>query len=111
MIEISKLLGTILGTIEVCKDFAKNSVFRLFHEHIGHPDGTQVVPKISKLENMMFKLSNALSDVLIRLLETDSEKVEISQISKFSFVGQNFQKLKSANSGRKIISQVYFWAH
>ena len=81
MIEISKYLGTILstmGTIEVCKDFAKNSVFRLFHEHIGHPDGTQVVPKISKLENMMFKLSNALSDVLIRLLEPDSEKVEIS---------------------------------
>ena len=77
MIEISKFLGT-MGTIEVCKDFAKNSVFRLFHEHVGHPDGTQVVPKISKLENMMFKLSNALSDVLIRLLEPDSEKVEIS---------------------------------
>ena len=51
MIEISKLLGTILGTtgtIEVGKDFAKNRVFCLFHEHVDHPDGTQVVPKISK---------------------------------------------------------------
>ena len=108
MIEISKFLGTILGTmgtIEVCKDFAKNSIFRLFHEHV---DGTQVVPRISKSKNMMFKLSNALSDVLIRLLEPDSEKVEISQISKFSFVGQNFQKLESADIGRKIICRVYF---
>ena len=104
---ISKFLGT-MGTIGVCKDFAKNSVFHLFHEHVGHPDGTQVVSKISKLENMMFKLSNALSDVLIRLLEPDSEKVEISHISKFSFVGQNFQKSKSADSDRKIISRVYF---
>ena len=108
MIEISKFLGTILGTIEVCKDFAKNSVFHVFHEHVGHPNGTQVVPQISKLENMMFKLSNALSDVLIRLLEPDSEKVESSKISKFSFVGQNFQNLKLADSGRKIISRVYF---
>ena len=49
MIEISKFLGTILGTmstIEVGKDFAKNMVFCLFHEHVDHPDGTQVVPKI-----------------------------------------------------------------
>ena len=79
MIEISKFLGTILGTmgtIEVCKDFAKNSVFCLFHEHVGHPDGP--VPKISNLENIMFKFSNALSDIPIRLLEPESENVEIS---------------------------------
>ena len=44
---------------------------------------------------MIFKLSNALSDVLIRLLDPDSENVEISKISKFSFVGQNSQNSKS----------------
>ena len=75
MIEISKLLGT-MGTIEVGKDFAKNSVFRMFHEHIGHPDGTQVVPKISKSKNMMFELSKTLSNVLIRLLKPDFEEIE-----------------------------------
>ena len=81
MIEISKLLGAILGTmgtIEAHKDFVKIWIFYIFHVDVGHPDGTQVVPRISKSKNMMFKLSNALSDVLIRLLEPDSEKVEIS---------------------------------
>ena len=107
MIEISKLLGTILGTmgtIEVCKDFVKIGIFYIFHVYVGHPDGTQVVPRICKSKNMMFKLSNALSDVSIRLLEPDSENVEISKISKFSFVGQNFQKSKSADSVRKFDS-------
>ncbi len=70
--------------------FLKVDVFRLFHVHVGHLDGTQVVPRISKSKNMMFKLSKALSDVLIRLLEPDSENVEISKISKFSFVGKKF---------------------
>ena len=88
--------------------FPKIDVFGLFHVHVGHPDGTQVVPRICKSKNMMFKLSNALSDVIIRLLEPDSENVEISKISKFSFVGQNFQKSKSADIGRKIIYRVCF---
>ena len=109
MIEISKLLGTILGTIEAHKDFVKIGIFYIFHVYVGHPDGTQVVPKISKSKNMMFELSKTLSNVLIRLVEPNSEKVEFLQISKFSFVGQNFQKSKSADSGRKIISRVYFW--
>ena len=63
--------------------FSKIDVFGLFHVYVGHPDGTQVVPTISKSKNMMFKLSNALSDVLIPLLEPDSGNVEISKISKF----------------------------
>ena len=107
MIEISKLLGTILGTmgtIEVCKRFVKIRIFYIFHVYVGHPDGTQVVPRICKSKNMMFKLSNALLDVLIRLVEPDSENVEISKISKFSFVGQNFQKSNSADSSWKFDS-------
>ena len=86
----------------------KNDVFDLFHVHIGHLGGTQVVPRMSKSKNMMFKISNELSDVLIRLLEPDSENVEILKISKFSFVGQNFQKSKSADIGREIIYRVCF---
>ena len=53
MKEISKLLGTILGTmgtIEVCEDFAKNKDFCMFHEYVGHPNGTQVVLKIEKYD-------------------------------------------------------------
>ena len=67
--------------------FPKIDVFGLFHVHVDHPDGTQVVPRICKSKNMMFKLSNALSDVIIRLLEPDSENVEILKFicgSKFS---------------------------
>ena len=97
-----------MGTIEAHKDFVKIGIFYIFYVYVGHPDGTQVVPKISKSKNMMFELSNALSNVLIRLLEPNSEKAEFSKISKFSFVGQNFQKSKSADSGRKIISRVCF---
>ena len=67
-------MGT-MGTIEVCKDFVKIGIFYIFHVYVGHPDGTQVVPKISKSKNM-FDLYNALSNVLIRLLEPNSEKVE-----------------------------------
>ena len=77
MIEISKLLGT-MGTIEAHKEFVKIGIFYIFHVYVGHPDGTQVVPKISKSKNMMFELSNALSNVLIRLLEPNSEKVQFS---------------------------------
>ena len=87
---------------------SKTDVSGLLHVHVGHPDGTQVVPRICKSKNMMFKLSNALSDVLIRLLEPDSENVEILKISKFLFVRQNFQKSKSADIGRKIIYRVCF---
>ena len=79
MIEISKLLGTILGTIgtiEAHKDFVKIGILYIFHVYVGHPDGTQVVPKISKSKNMMFEVSKTLSNVLIRLLELNSEKVE-----------------------------------
>ena len=112
MIELSKLLGTILGTmgtVEVHKDFVKIRIFYIFHAYVGHPDGTQVVPQISKSKNIMFELSNALSNVLIRLLELNFEKVEFLKISKFSFVDQNFQKSKSADSGWKIISWIQFW--
>ena len=79
MIEISKLLGTILGTmgtVEAHKDFVKIRIFYIFHVYVGHPDGTQVVPKVSKSKNIMFELSNALSNVLIRHLELNLEKVE-----------------------------------
>ena len=79
MIEISKLLGTILGTMDTVKahkDFMKIKVFYIFHVYVGHPDGTQVVPKISKSKNNMFELSNALSNVLIRHLEPNLEKIE-----------------------------------
>ena len=79
MIEISKLLGTILGTmgtVEAHKDFMKIRVFYIFHLYVGHPDDTQKVPKISELKNIMFELSNALSNVFIRHLELNLEKVE-----------------------------------
>ena len=49
MIEISKFLGTILGTmgtIEVCKRFMKIRIFFIFYVYVGYPDGTQVVPKL-----------------------------------------------------------------
>ena len=65
-----------MGTIEVCEDFVKIGIFYTFHVYVGHPDGTQVVPKISKSKNMMFELSNALSNVLIRLVEPNSAEVE-----------------------------------
>ena len=81
MIEISKLLGTILGTmctIKGVQDFVKIGNFYIFNVYVGHPDGTQVVPKILKSKNMMFELSKTLSNVLIRLLEVNSEKVEFS---------------------------------
>ena len=80
MIKISKLLGTILGTIgtiEAHKDFVKIGIFYIFHVYVGHPDGTQVVLKISKSKNMMFEFSNTLSNVLIRLLEPDFDEIEI----------------------------------
>ena len=79
MIEISKLLGTILGTmctVEAHKDFVKIRIFYIFHVYVGHPDGAQVVPKISKSKNIMFELSKALSNAFIRLLELGFEKVE-----------------------------------
>ena len=72
--------------------------------YIGHLDGTQVVPNISKSKNMMFNLSKALSNVLIRLSESNLESVDFWKISKFLFVGQNFQKSKSADSGWKFDS-------
>ena len=72
--------------------------------YIGHLDGTQVVPNISKSKNMMFNLSKALSNVLIRLSESNLESVDFWKFSKFSFVGQNFQKSKSADSGWKFDS-------
>ena len=43
MIEISKLLGAILGTmgtVEMHKDFVKIRIFYIFHAYVGHPDGT-----------------------------------------------------------------------
>ena len=64
------------GTIETHKEFVKIGIFYIFHVYVGHPDGTQVVPKISKSKNMMFELSNALSNVLIRHLDPNLEKVE-----------------------------------
>ena len=54
MIEISKLLGTILGTmciVEAHKDFVKIRIFYIFHVYVGHSDGNQVVLKISKSKN------------------------------------------------------------
>ena len=79
IIEVSKLLGTVLGTmgtVEAHQDFVKIRIFYIFHVYVGHPDGTQVVPKISKSKNIMFELSNALSNVLIRHLELNLEKVQ-----------------------------------
>ena len=81
MIEISKLLGTILGTMRTIrsdKDFVKIGILCIVHLYVGHQDGTQVVPKMSKSKNMMFELSNALSNDLIRFLEPNSEKAEFS---------------------------------
>ena len=80
----------------------------MLHMCVGHSDDTQVIHKISKPKNMMSKLSKTLSNVLIRLLEPDFENVEILKISKFPFVGQNFQKSKSADIGREIIYRVCF---
>ena len=40
MIEISKLLGTILG-VEEHKDFVKIKMFYIFYEYVDHLDGTQ----------------------------------------------------------------------
>ena len=79
MIEISKFLGTILGTVGTIKwnrDIVKIKDFGMLHIFVGHSDGTQVVPKISKPKNMMSKLSKTLSNVLIRLLEPDFEEIE-----------------------------------
>ena len=79
MIEISKLLGTILGTmgtVKAHKDFMEIRVFYIFHVYVNHPDGTQVVPKISKSKNIIFELSNALSNALIRILELNFEQIE-----------------------------------
>ena len=79
MIEISKFLGTILGTVGTIKwnrDIVKIKDFGMFHMCVGHSDGTQVVPKITKPKNMMSKLSKTLSNVLIRLLEPDFEEIE-----------------------------------
>ena len=48
MIEISELLGTILGTkdiIKIHRDFANFQDFTNFHVYVDHPNGTQVVPK------------------------------------------------------------------
>ena len=58
----------------------------------------------------MSKVFIALSGAPIRLLQPEYEHIEILEISKFSFVGQKFQKSKSADIGRKIICSVYFWA-
>ena len=110
MIEISKFLGTMRQTYNGKKwfvGFPKNGNFYIFHMYIGHLDGTHVVPNISKSKNMMFNLSKALSNVLIRLSESNLESVDFWKISKFSFVGQNFQKSKSASFGRKIMSSIW----
>ena len=51
VIEISGVLGTILGTmdiIEIHKNFMNFKDFYVFHMHMCHSNGTQVVPKISK---------------------------------------------------------------
>ena len=42
---------------------------------------------------------------------SEMSRIEIFEISKFSFVSQKFQKLKSADIGGKIICNVYFWVH
>ena len=79
MIEISKFLGTILGTVGTIKwnrDIVKIEDFGTLYMCVGHWDGTQMVPKISKPKNMMSKLSKTLSNVLIRLLEPDFEEIE-----------------------------------
>ena len=89
-------------------DILKMRAFYMLHRYVGHQDGTQVVPNISKSKNMMFNLSKALSNVLIRLSESNLESVDFWKISKFSFVGQNFQKSKSADSGQQYVSNVYF---
>ena len=65
-----------MGTVEVHKDFVKIRIFYIFHACVRHPDGTQMVPKISKSKNIMFELSNALSNAIIRILELNFEKVE-----------------------------------
>ena len=51
IIGISVVLGTILGTmdiIEIHKNFMNFKDFYVFHMHMCHSNGTQVVPKISK---------------------------------------------------------------
>ena len=111
MLEISELLGTILGTkdiIEIHRDFANFEDFTNFHVYVDHPNGTQVVPKILESKNMMLELSKTLSNVPIGFLDVASDECTFLEISKFSFVSQIFQKLKSANPGRKFVPSVCF---
>ena len=49
MVDIPRVSGIILGThdtIELHKDFVTFKDFCTFHVYVGHPNGTQVVPKI-----------------------------------------------------------------
>ena len=111
MVEISELLGTILGTkdiIEIYRDFANFEDFTNFHVYVDHPNGTQVVPKILESKNMMLELSKTLSNVPIGFLDVDSDEGTFLKISKFSFVNQNCQKSKSTNPGRKFVPNICF---
>ena len=58
---------------------------------------------------MMSKLSKTLSSVLIGLLDVDFNNFAFLSFSKFSFVSQNFQESKSADSGQQCVSNVCFW--
>ena len=58
---------------------------------------------------MMSKLSKAFSSVLIGHLDVDFNNFAFLSFFKFSFVGQNFQKSKSADSGQQCVSNVCFW--
>ena len=107
MLEISELLGT-KDIIEIHRDFANFEDFTNFHVYVDHPNGTQVVPKILESKNMMLELSKTLSNVPIRFLDVASDECTFLEFSKFSFVSQIFQKLKSANPGRKFVPSVCF---
>ena len=77
MVDISGVLGTILGTkdtIELHKDFVTFKDFCIFHVYVGHPNGTQVVPKILESKNMVLELSKTLSNVPIGFLDVDSDE-------------------------------------
>ena len=58
---------------------------------------------------MMSKLSKTFSSVLIGLLDVDFNSFAFLSFLKFSFVGQNFQKSKSADIGQQCVSNVCFW--